>query len=129
MAESSETAATGGGRNVQLFACSGRRTTAEMADRACRELAREGRGTMACLTALAAGRQAAVQAARAADLNVVVNGCENACATKIFEDHEVRNYVQIQVTDLDVEVGEGQPPAAEQVAVVVTKIDEAVRNW
>lgn len=128
MTATSDRPATGGGRNIQLFACSGRRTTAELADQACRQLAREGRGTMACLTALGAGRQAAVQAARDADLNVVVNGCENACATKILEDHEVRNYLQIRVTDLDVEVGQDQP-AAEQVAVVVTKIDDAVRNW
>ena len=116
-----------GARKVLLYACAGAPNVGRAAHRACRRLAEEGYGEMACLTALGARAEDKVQAARDADLNVVVSGCDEQCARKVFDNCRVDNYVQITVTDLDIEKGEGEP-TAEQVTVVVNKLKETVED-
>jgi uncharacterized metal-binding protein len=120
MAESNDP--TGGGRKVLLFACSGAANVAEAADKACRQLMYEGCASMFCLAGLGAGDDGMVQAAREADVNVVVDGCDTDCGKRIFDRAGIGNYVQIKVTDLDVVKHKGIPATEEQVAVVVHRI-------
>jgi uncharacterized metal-binding protein len=116
----------GAGKNILLYACSGGANVAEIADRAARQLMREGRGGMYCLAGLGADIPDMVQTARAAGLNVVLDGCSMNCAKKVFDRHGLKNYVQIRVTDLGIEKKKGVPVSDDQVAKVVAKASEAL---
>jgi uncharacterized metal-binding protein len=116
-------ACCGGGakKNVLLYACSGGANVAEVADRAARQLMRDGEGIMWCLAGLGADIPSMVQTARDADLNLILEGCPMDCAKKIFDRHGLKNYVQIKVTDLGIEKKKGVPITDEQVAQVVAR--------
>ena len=116
----------GAGKNVLLYACSGGAKVAEIADRAARQLMREGGGSMFCLAGLGADIPDMVQKARAAGLNVVLDGCPMDCAKKIFDRHGLKNYVQIRVTDLGIEKKKGVPVKDEEIAQVLAKAREAI---
>lgn len=109
-----------GKRNVLIYACSGGANVAEVADRAARELMAEGAGTMFCLAGLGADIEGMVQAARDADLNLVLDGCGVDCAKTIFERHGLGSVRQIRVTDLGIEKTKGLRCTDEQVRQVVT---------
>jgi uncharacterized metal-binding protein len=115
-----------GGKTVLLYACSGGANVAEVADRAARQLAAEGRGTMFCLAGLGAGIETMIPTARDADLNLVIDGCPTDCAKKIFDRAGLTNYVQVKVTDLGIEKKKGVRAADEQVRRVVAKAKEAL---
>ena len=123
MTDSNDPSSSCGGRKVLLYACSGAANVAEAADRACRKLTRDGDGSMFCLAGLGAGIDGMVQAAKDADCNVVVDGCGMDCGKHIFDEQGVENYVQIRVTDLDVDKA-GRPATDEEVAVVVRRVRE-----
>ena len=124
MPEPTEQATGCGGRSILLHACSGGVNVAEAADRACRQLSAEKCGTMSCLAAIGAGVEPMVQAARDADLKVLVDGYDMDCAKKIFDRVGVGNFVQIRITDLDIEKSTGRPATDEEVAVIVKRIKE-----
>jgi uncharacterized metal-binding protein len=127
MAELSEQARRRGGRSVLLYACSGAANVAEAADRACRTLMREGSGSMFCLAGLGAGIGGMIQTAKDAELNVVVDGCDMDCGRKILDRCGARNYVQIKVTDLDIEKAKDKAATEEEVAVVVNRVRREVK--
>jgi len=127
MSEANEQPAAGG-KGAVLYACGGTTGLAEVADLACRRLAQQRQATTACLAALGAGIEDRVQAARNADLNVVVDGCDTDCGKAIFDRLGVKNYVQIRVTDLDVEKGKDTPASEGDVAVVVRRIREEMAS-
>lgn len=128
MPEPTGQAAGGGGKNVLLYACSGAANVAEAADRACRQLSAEKCGAMFCLAAIGADIEPMAQTARDADLNVLVDGCDMDCAKKIFERVGIGNFVQIKVTDLDIQKSAGRPATDEEVAVIVKRIKEKVAS-
>jgi uncharacterized metal-binding protein len=106
-------------RNVLLYACSGGANVAEIADRAARQLSRDGLGGMFCLAGLGADIPGMVQGARDADLNLLIDGCPLDCAKKTFDRHGLDNYCQVKVTDLGIEKAKGVPCSDEQIAMVV----------
>jgi uncharacterized metal-binding protein len=113
-------------RTVLFYACSGGANVAEIADRAARQMMKDGHGTMFCLAGLGADIQGMVQTAKDADLNVVLEGCPMDCAKKIFDRHGLKNFVQIRATDLGIEKKKGVPVTDEQVAKMVAKAQEVV---
>lgn len=113
-------------RTVLLYACSGGANVGEVADLAARELAQAGDGAMFCQAGLGAGVEPMIQAARDADLNVVIDGCSMDCCKKVFDKQGLANYVQIKVTDLDIPKEKGVRATGEQVAVTVAKVREVL---
>lgn len=98
-----------------LFPCSGGANVAEISDRAARELMFSGTGTMFCLAGLGADIQGMVQAARDADLNLVIDGCPLACGRRIFDRHGIVNFRHVVVTELGIEKVKGVRCTPEQV--------------
>jgi uncharacterized metal-binding protein len=92
---------------------------AEIADRAARLLMFENAGSMFCLAGIGAGIPNMVQSAKAADLNVILEGCPMDCAKKIFDNAGIANYVQVRVTDLGIEKQKVVRATDEQVAQTV----------
>ena len=113
-------------KTVLLYACSGAANVAEVADRAARLLMFENAGSMFCLAGIGAGIPKMVQAAREADLNVILEGCPMDCAKKIFDNARIANYVQVRVTDLGIEKVKGVRATDEQVARAAAKAKEAL---
>ena len=116
----------GAKKTVLLYACSGGANVAEVADRAARLLMFENAGSMFCLAGIGAGIPNMVQSAKAADLNVILEGCPMDCAKKIFDNAGLANYVQVKVTDLGIEKQKGIRATDEQVALVAAKAREVL---
>ena len=108
-----------GNTNVLVYACSGGANVAEVSDLAARKLTKEGTGKMFCLAGLGAEIPGMVQAARDADMNLVIDGCPMDCAKNIFDKSGLTNYKQIKVTDLGIEKQSGVEVTATQVDRVV----------
>ena len=116
------------GKKVLLYACSGGANVGEMADRAARQLMAEGKGGMFCLAGLGAEIPGMIETAKAADVNLVIDGCAVDCAKKVFDKVGLKNYTQIRVTDLGIEKAKGVPVKPEQVDKVVAKARELLAN-
>jgi uncharacterized metal-binding protein len=117
-----------GGKKVLLYTCSGGANVGEIADRAARRLMAEGQGAMFCLAGLGAGIPGMIETARAADVNLVIDGCPVACAKKVFDKAGLNNYTSIAVADLGIEKAKGVPVTADQVTAVVAKARELLTN-
>lgn len=103
MAESS--CACGGGSLTLIFACSGASNVGEMADRAARKLAREGKGKMYCLAGLGGDVHNIIETTRSADRILVIDGCPVDCAKKTLDRLGIGKYAFLRVTDLGLEKG------------------------
>lgn len=105
-------------KKVLVFSCSGAANVAEVADRVARKLNADGNGQMYCLAGVGAGIPNMVQAARDADLNLVIDGCPMDCARKIFENHKLTNVRIIRVTDHGIQKSKGIPATPEQIEAI-----------
>jgi uncharacterized metal-binding protein len=85
-----------------LYACAGAANTGYLADQVARKLNREGAGDMTCLAALGADLSGFIESAKAADKNVVIDGCPVACGKKIFEARQIP-FAHYTMTDFGVE--------------------------
>lgn len=74
----------GNEKKVIITACSGAANTGLLADQVARALRTKGIGSMTCMAALGAALPAYVEGAKAADLNIVVDGCPVGCGMKIY---------------------------------------------
>ncbi|MDZ7815322.1 MAG: putative zinc-binding protein [Planctomycetota bacterium] len=112
---------------VLLYACSGGANVGEISDKAARELMFKGEGKMFCLAGLGGDIRGMVDTARVADVNLVIDGCPLNCAKKCFDRHGITNYVQIKVTDLDIEKC-AERCTDEQVAKVTAAAREKLKD-
>jgi uncharacterized metal-binding protein len=87
-----------------IYACSGSANTGLLADQVARKLTREGAGKMTCLAAVGAGLSGFLESARAASLNLVIDGCPTSCGKKVFDNQGLpfRHFV---TTEYGVEKG------------------------
>lgn len=68
-----------------IYACSGAANTGYLADRAARKLMGDGTGKMTCLAAVGAESSGFIESAKAADCNIVIDGCPVSCGKQLFE--------------------------------------------
>ncbi len=115
-----------GKRNILIYACSGGANVAEVSDLAARQLMAEGEGSMFCLAGLGAGIEGMIQAAKDADMNLVIDGCPMDCAKKIFDRAAITNYRQVKVTDLGIEKIKGVRATEDQVDGAVDRAREVL---
>lgn len=113
-------------REILIFACSGSANVAEIADRVARGLSVEGVGSMRCVACLGADLPEDIQAAREADVNFLIEGCEKNCIHRIFEKHGIPNTRSIRVTDLGIVKLKGVQPTNTQVFLAYTQAKEAL---
>lgn len=77
-----------------LFTCSGTADVGELADRAVRQVARQGQAAMSCLASIGARDSDIMCNARTADRVLLVDGCPKACSLKTFEQAAINRPVQ-----------------------------------
>lgn len=103
-----------------IFACSGAADVGEVADRAARELMKNGLGKMFCLAGVG-GRVGGImkKTGEASDI-LAIDGCELDCARGTLEQAGFSRFRHLRVTDLGME--KGKTPATEgNIVKVVVK--------
>jgi uncharacterized metal-binding protein len=93
-----------GDKATFILACSGAANTGYLADQVARGLRAKEVGGMTCLAALGADLPGYVESCRAADRNIVIDGCPTACGKKIFERLDIP-CTHFVMTDFGVEKG------------------------
>lgn len=89
-----------GTRSVMLLACSGGSNVGQVANDCARRLAQQGKGKMFCAIGVAGGLSmpngsSFVDAARAANVRVAIDGCGVRCAGKSLENAGLTVDVQV----------------------------------
>jgi uncharacterized metal-binding protein len=113
-------------KKVLLYACSGAANVAEISDHVARQLTAEGLGQMFCLAGLGAEIPNMVQTARDADLNLVIDGCPQDCARKIFERLKLTNVRVVRVTDHGIAKAKGVKITDPQVQKIAAQAKQAL---
>lgn len=105
-----------------VYACSGCADVGEIADQVARKLRKDGFATpkASCLAGIGAGLQTFIDAAKAAEEIVAIDGCPVYCAKKILENAGFTP-VSILLTDMGCEKGT-TPCTPEIVAALAEKI-------
>lgn len=69
-----------------IYTCSGSADVGEISDQVGRKLSRDGVGKMTCLAGIGAGLSGFIGSAKAARVNITIDGCPVACARKQLEN-------------------------------------------
>jgi len=113
------------GGPMLIFACSGAADVGEIADRAARELTKNGLGKMFCLAGVG-GRVAGIMKKTGEASNILaIDGCDLDCTKKCLEQAGFTRFKHLLITDLGMEKGQ-TPPTEENIVKVVAKGTEAV---
>ena len=108
-----------GAQNL-MFCCSGVADTAEIGDRAVRQLHQERVGRMYCLAGIPAKVELIVEGAKAASRILVVDGCDTDCARLTMEAGGFTGFLHLRVTDLGMEKTKS-PVTEERIRRVVER--------
>ena len=88
-----------------IYSCSGAADVGELADRAVRQLKKEGIAQGSCIAAIGAGLSGYVQSAKGADMTIAIDGCPVGCAKLNLEKIGVTP-VAVNLADLGFKKGE-----------------------
>ena len=94
-----------------IFTCSGIADVGEIADRAGRKLHKEGTGKMWCIAGIGAGLSNFIDATKATEKVLVIDGCPVDCGKKMMENAAILNFSHLRVTDIGFE--KGKSPASD----------------
>jgi uncharacterized metal-binding protein len=110
-----------------IFACSGAADVGEIADRAARELTKNGLGKMFCLAGVG-GRVAGIikKTAEASDI-LAIDGCDLDCTKGCLEQAGFTQFKHLRIIDLGMEKGR-TPVTEENIVKVVAKGTEVVAS-
>lgn len=95
-----------------IFACSGAADTGEIADRAARQLTKQGKGKMFCLAGIGGNVEPLVNATRKASTLIAIDGCSTSCVKQCLTKAGFNEFHHMIVTDLGFE--KGNSPATDQ---------------
>ena len=109
-----------------LYSCSGSSNAGEAADLVMRKLKNLDTGKGTCLAAVGADLSGFIASAKAADSNIVIDGCPIACGKKIMENRDLE-YIHILLSEYGVEKGKTEI-TDELVSAVAEKIDSEIRK-
>lgn len=110
------------GQTKLIYACSGAADVGEIADRAARIVARNG-GKMQCANAIGAGLDSYVEAARAADKLLAIDGCINHCAANCLKKAGVEKFEHLVLNHIGL-AKQSSPPNEENIAKAVAAAEK-----
>ncbi len=109
-----------------LYSCSGSSNTGEAADLVMRKLKKLETGKGTCLAAVGADLTGFLASARAADKNIVIDGCPIACGKKIMDNKNIE-YIHVLLSEYGIEKGKTEIKE-ELVNSIAGKIDSEIRE-
>ena len=107
----------GSGGPRLIFACSGAADVGEIADRAARELTKNGLGKMFCLAGVGGRAAGIMKKTEEASEILAIDGCDLDCTKNCLEQAGFTQFKHLRITDLGME--KGQAPATEDNIVRV----------
>jgi uncharacterized metal-binding protein len=110
-----------------IFACSGAADVGEIADRAARQLSREGAGKVYCLAGIGAGLNNFIEITKSSCDILAIDGCPVECAKKILERNGIKKFNYLRVTDLGMEKGK-TGVTEEAIGKVICKSKELLQG-
>jgi uncharacterized metal-binding protein len=99
-----------------VFPCSGASNVGQITNELALRLTREGLGAMSCLAGVGAHISGFVVSARDCDRLVVLDGCPQRCAAKLFEHVGVQAHVCVMLADHGFEKQSGASVQPEEVS-------------
>ena len=111
---------------VLVFPCGGGSNTGEIADRVARQMQKNNLGKMSCLASLGAHLDGFIISARDADQNITIDGCQLACARKIFEHLGLKSRSYI-LTEMGVVKGQ-TPVSSDIIENLMTEIGVGIET-
>jgi uncharacterized metal-binding protein len=106
-----------------IYACSGAADVGEIADRAARTIARAGGGKLQCANAIGAGLESYVEAAKAADKVLAIDGCINHCAANCLKKSGVTKFEHLVLNHIGL-AKQVSPPNDENIAKAVAAAEK-----
>ncbi len=89
-----------------IFSCSGAADVGELADKAARNLTREGHGKMFCLAGIGGRVSGIMKTTEAAVSILAIDGCPLDCAKKSLEEAGFKKVNHVRLSDLGFEKGQ-----------------------
>ena len=83
-----------------IFSCSGAADVGELADQVARKLTREGAGKMFCTAGIGGGISGIIEATKAAEKIIALDGCALGCAKCLLEKGGFAGIDHVCITDL-----------------------------
>ena len=123
MTEKNECACSAGPKLI--FSCSGAADVGEIADRAARQLTRDGVGKMYCTAGVGGRVHSILENTAAASRLLALDGCPLDCVKHLLEQAGFTEFVHVRVTDLGMTKGK-TPASDENIARVVTHVRAAL---
>jgi uncharacterized metal-binding protein len=99
-----------------IFPCSGASNVGQITNELALRLTREGLGAMSCLAGVGAHISGFVVSAKDCDQLVVLDGCPQRCAAKVFEHVGIKPHVYLMLTDHGFKKRSGSPVQPEEVS-------------
>jgi uncharacterized metal-binding protein len=92
-----------GSSEVLVFTCAGAACSGQVANRAGVELAKDQKGDLFCIAAIAADRPDMMERARKVATRIAIDGCEDHCCLRILQAAALEADLHVVVTDLSIE--------------------------
>lgn len=108
-----------------IFACSGAADVGEIADRATRQLSKEGVGKMFCTAGLGGRVSGIIKTTESADKILAIDGCPLNCVKKSLEQAGFNEFEHLQLADLGLEKS-SSPATQDNITKVATKAKEMI---
>lgn len=100
------------GGPILIFACSGAADVGEIADRAARNLNKEGPGAMFCLAGVGGQVEPIMKKTSSASKILAIDGCDLDCVKYCLQKAGCDGFEHFRVTDLGIK--KGQSPAVDE---------------
>ncbi len=108
-----------------FFACSGAADVGEIADRAARQLTKEGIGKMFCTVGIGGRVSGIMKTTESAERILAIDGCPLNCVKNSLEQAGFNKFDHLQLADLGLEKC-GSPVTEENVSKVAAKGKEII---
>jgi len=123
MSQENSCSCSGGPKLV--FACSGAADVGEIADRAARQLTKEGIGKMFCTAGIGGRVSGIMKTTESADKILAIDGCPLNCVKNSLEQAGLNKFEHLQLADLGLEKC-SSPVTEENVSNVAAKGKEMI---
>lgn len=109
-----------------VFTCAGAAYSGQVANQSGVQLHRDKYANLFCIAAVAAQLPEKLDRAKAAAIRIAIDGCDDKCCKLVLEKAGLPVDIHVVVTDHGVEKKPEKPRMAEDSAVVVGKVREAL---